>query len=53
MRMILLSLILTLGGIGIFLFTWKVKPQLRDSFNLSGILVLVTAINCWIDTLVG
>ena len=50
MRMALLSVILTLGGLGFFWFAWKTKPQLCDSFYLSGLLVAATAVTCWIET---
>jgi hypothetical protein len=50
MRLALLSVILTFGGLGFFLLAWKTKPQLCDSFYLSGFLVSAIAVNCWIET---
>jgi len=53
MRLALLSVILTLGGLGFFLLAWKTKPQLCDSFYISGALVSAIAVTCWIEAFSG
>ena len=53
MRLAILSVILTFGGLSFFMLAWKAKPQLCDSFYISGFIVTAAAVTCWIETFAG
>lgn len=46
---IALGNICTLMGTGILYFSWKLKPQLKETFTIAGWCLLVTAMLFWIE----